>query len=103
MRYRIALHLSEEGYSASVPGLPGCWSQQDQRGQGRVFRRIAWMTYRPPCSALWREKSEPGPCTCANVEFVLASITQPNEPLHRTCYRWLRLLPTAGGWRRWAS
>jgi predicted RNase H-like HicB family nuclease len=27
MRYRIALHKSEEGFSASVPGLPGCWSQ----------------------------------------------------------------------------
>jgi len=27
MRYRIALHRSEEGYSVSVPGLPGCWSQ----------------------------------------------------------------------------
>jgi len=27
MKYRIALHKSEEGYSVSVPGLPGCWSQ----------------------------------------------------------------------------
>ena len=27
MLYRIALHQSEEGYSVSVPGLPGCWSQ----------------------------------------------------------------------------
>ncbi len=27
MRYRIALHESEEGFSVSVPGLPGCWSQ----------------------------------------------------------------------------
>jgi len=27
MRYRIALQRSEEGYSVSVPGLPGCWSQ----------------------------------------------------------------------------
>ena len=27
MKYRIALHRSEEGYSVSVPGLPGCWSQ----------------------------------------------------------------------------
>ena len=27
MKYRIALHESEEGYSVSVPGLPGCWSQ----------------------------------------------------------------------------
>jgi len=27
MRYRIAIHHSDEGYSVSVPGLPGCWSQ----------------------------------------------------------------------------
>lgn len=27
MKYRVALHKSEEGYSTSVPGLPGCWSQ----------------------------------------------------------------------------
>ena len=27
MKYRIALHQSEEGFSVSVPGLPGCWSQ----------------------------------------------------------------------------
>ena len=27
MRYRIAIHQSDEGYSVSVPGLPGCWSQ----------------------------------------------------------------------------
>jgi predicted RNase H-like HicB family nuclease len=27
MKYRIALHRSDEGYGVSVPGLPGCWSQ----------------------------------------------------------------------------
>ena len=27
MRYRIALRHTEEGFSVSVPGLPGCWSQ----------------------------------------------------------------------------
>jgi len=27
MKYKIALIESEEGYSVSVPGLPGCWSQ----------------------------------------------------------------------------
>jgi predicted RNase H-like HicB family nuclease len=27
MRYRIALHQSDEGFSVSVPRLPGCWSQ----------------------------------------------------------------------------
>ena len=23
----LAIHQSDEGYSVSVPGLPGCWSQ----------------------------------------------------------------------------
>jgi predicted RNase H-like HicB family nuclease len=27
MIYKVALIESEEGFSASVPGLPGCWSQ----------------------------------------------------------------------------
>ena len=27
MKYKIALIPSDEGYAASVPGLPGCWSQ----------------------------------------------------------------------------
>ncbi len=27
MKYKIALIETEEGFSASVPGLPGCWSQ----------------------------------------------------------------------------
>jgi predicted RNase H-like HicB family nuclease len=25
--YRVVLRHSEEGYSVSCPGLPGCWSQ----------------------------------------------------------------------------
>jgi predicted RNase H-like HicB family nuclease len=29
MKYKVALKKSEEGYSVSVPGLPGCWSQGD--------------------------------------------------------------------------
>lgn len=27
MRYRIALHQSDEEFSVSVPGLHGCWLQ----------------------------------------------------------------------------
>jgi predicted RNase H-like HicB family nuclease len=27
MRYKVILEQSEEGFSASVPGLPGCHSQ----------------------------------------------------------------------------
>ena len=27
MKYKVVLKLTDEGVSASVPGLPGCWSQ----------------------------------------------------------------------------
>jgi predicted RNase H-like HicB family nuclease len=27
MNYKVRLRKSEEGYSVSCPGLPGCWSQ----------------------------------------------------------------------------
>ena len=33
IKYRIALHKSKEGYSVSVPGLPGCWSQGETERQ----------------------------------------------------------------------
>ena len=27
MKYKILLQKTDEGYSVSCPGLPGCWSQ----------------------------------------------------------------------------
>ena len=27
MEYKVLVHESEEGFSVSCPGLPGCWSQ----------------------------------------------------------------------------
>ena len=27
MKYKVVLKQSEEGFSGSCPGLPGCWSQ----------------------------------------------------------------------------
>jgi predicted RNase H-like HicB family nuclease len=27
MRYKVALKKTDEGFSVSCPGLPGCWSQ----------------------------------------------------------------------------
>ena len=33
MRYRIAIHESDEGYSVSVPGLPGCGSQGETEAE----------------------------------------------------------------------
>ena len=29
MTYQVVLHPSDEGYSVSVPALPGCWSEGD--------------------------------------------------------------------------
>ena len=29
MKYKIAIHRTEEGISVSVPALPGCWSEGD--------------------------------------------------------------------------
>lgn len=27
MKYKVALRKTDEGFSVSCPGLPGCWSQ----------------------------------------------------------------------------
>jgi predicted RNase H-like HicB family nuclease len=29
MKYKIAIHRTDEGISISVPALPGCWSEGD--------------------------------------------------------------------------
>ena len=43
MKYKVALHHSEEGYSVSVPGLPGCWSQgqTEQEAMGNIQDAIS--------------------------------------------------------------
>jgi predicted RNase H-like HicB family nuclease len=33
MVYKVTLHRSEEGYSVTVPGLPGCCSQGDTEAE----------------------------------------------------------------------
>jgi predicted RNase H-like HicB family nuclease len=39
MIYKVVLHRSDEGYSVSVPGLPGCCSQGDTEAE--VLENIA--------------------------------------------------------------
>jgi len=29
MKYKVAVHRTDEGISVSVPALPGCWSEGD--------------------------------------------------------------------------
>ncbi len=39
--YRVVLRKSEEGYSVSCPGLPGCWSQGATEDEALANIRIA--------------------------------------------------------------
>jgi predicted RNase H-like HicB family nuclease len=41
MKYRVVLHRSEEGFSVSVPGLPGCWSEGETEEEALVNIRDA--------------------------------------------------------------
>jgi predicted RNase H-like HicB family nuclease len=41
MKYKVALRKTEEGYSVSCPGLPGCWSQGASEVEGIENIRIA--------------------------------------------------------------
>ena len=45
MKYKIALHHSDEGYSVSVPGLPGCWSQGKTEAEALANIEIAIREY----------------------------------------------------------
>ena len=45
MKYRIALHQSDEGYSVSVPGLPGCWSQGETEAEALINIEVAIREY----------------------------------------------------------
>ena len=45
MKYKIALHHSDEGYSVSVPGLPGCWSQGKTEAEALANIEVAIREY----------------------------------------------------------
>jgi predicted RNase H-like HicB family nuclease len=45
MNYKVILHESEEGYSVSCPGLPGCWSQGETEEEALANIRDAIQEY----------------------------------------------------------
>ena len=45
MRYKVAIHKSDDGFAASVPGLPGCWSQGATEEEALENIRIAISEY----------------------------------------------------------
>ena len=45
MKYTVALKRSNEGFSVSCPGLPGCWSQGRTEQEALENIRIAIQEY----------------------------------------------------------
>lgn len=45
MKYKVALHRTEEGISVSVPALPGCWSEGDTEQEAMENIRDAIREY----------------------------------------------------------
>ncbi len=45
MKYKVVLQRSDEGVSASVPGLPGCWSQGEDEAEALASIRSAIEEY----------------------------------------------------------
>lgn len=45
MNYKVRIQESEEGYSVSCPGLPGCWSQGETEAEALENIRIAIEEY----------------------------------------------------------
>jgi len=45
MKYKVVLQRSDEGIAASVPGLPGCWSQGETEVEALENVRVAIQEY----------------------------------------------------------
>ncbi len=56
MKYKVLLHESEEGYSVSCPGLPGCWSQGETGEDAIANIRVAIQEYLAAVDELARDE-----------------------------------------------
>jgi predicted RNase H-like HicB family nuclease len=45
VKYKVKLLESEEGYSVSVPGLPGCWSEGATEDEALMNIEVAIREY----------------------------------------------------------
>ena len=58
MRYKVFLRKSEEGYSVSCPGLPGCWSQGASESEALENIRSAIREYLDVVEEMLRDAPE---------------------------------------------
>ncbi len=56
MTYKVVLNESEEGFSVSCPGLPGCWSQGATEQEALENIQDAIAEYKP---VIDQEKQSP--------------------------------------------
>jgi len=52
MKYRVVLKRTDEGYSVSCPGLPGCWSQGESEADAIGNIRDAIAEYQAAVTAI---------------------------------------------------
>jgi predicted RNase H-like HicB family nuclease len=45
MNYKVVVNESEEGFSVSCPGLPGCWSQGETEAEALANIQDAILEY----------------------------------------------------------
>lgn len=55
MKYKVVLKQSDEGFSVSCPGLPGCWSQGQTEDEALANIRDAIREYLVVRDELLRE------------------------------------------------
>ena len=58
--YRVVLYQSEEGYSVSCPGLPGCWSEGKTEEEALANIRVAIREYTAAAEELARNQEGRG-------------------------------------------
>ena len=56
MKYKVVLRQSEEGFSVSCPGLPGCWSQGSTEEEALAHIRDAIQEYLAARDAVVRDE-----------------------------------------------
>ncbi len=56
MNYKVRLQESEEGFSVSCPGLPGCWSQGETEEEALENIKIAIQEYLAAVDELVRDE-----------------------------------------------
>jgi predicted RNase H-like HicB family nuclease len=57
MKYKVNLKKSDEGYSVSVPGLPGCWSQGKTEAEALKNIKDAITVYLQTVETLSKKKT----------------------------------------------